>query len=285
MPSIIQLVQLMDSAFPTGAFAHSFGLETAFQERRIETADDLAAWLKSYLRNQAALEGTAVYLAHAHARELTGKSTVEPEPGIAHLHVRERELTGKSTAPEVSRQDEMNARKVTGSDSTCAEAEGRERAAAALCRLDQRLHAAVLAREAREGNRKIGRRYLSMARELYPEAELDLYGDWIAAGRCHGSPAIVHGWVCAHLGYAAQPTLMSYFYSVLNVLLQNSLRAMPLGQTQGQLVLQKLLPHIERCAQDVAASSPTEDHLSGHFVLQEIAAMRHAALYSRLFMS
>ncbi len=263
MLSIIQLVQLMDSAFPTGAFAHSFGLETVFQERRIETADDLAAWLKSYLRNQSALEGAAVYLAHAHTCE----------------------LMGKSTAPEVSRQDEMNAREVTGPDSARAEAEGRERAAVALCRLDQRLHAAVLAREAREGNRKIGRRYLSMARELYPEAELDLYGDWIAAGRCHGSPAIVHGWVCAHLGYAAQPTLMSYFYSVLNVLLQNSLRAMPLGQTQGQLVLQKLLPHIERCARDVAASSPTEDHLSGHFVLQEIAAMRHAALYSRLFMS
>ena len=263
LPSIIRLVQLMDSAFPTGAFAHSFGLETAFQERRIVTADDLAAWLQSSLRHLSMLEGPAVRLAHAYVRE----------------------AAGKSTAPDAADPDWVNAREAAGPHSGWAEEGGGERAEAALCRLDKRLHAAVLARETREGNRKIGRRYLSIARELYPGAGLDLYGGWIASGRCHGSPAIVHGWVCAHIGYAAEPTLMSYFYSVLNVLLQNSLRAMPLGQTQGQLVLQRLLPHIEQCARDVAASPPEEDRLSGHFVLQEIAAMRHAALYSRLFMS
>lgn len=45
-------MQLLDSAAPTGAFAHSFGFETYMEEGAIDSPDSFAAWLHSYILNQ-----------------------------------------------------------------------------------------------------------------------------------------------------------------------------------------------------------------------------------------
>jgi urease accessory protein len=49
-----RLLQLCDSAFPSGAFSHSFGLETAVAEGRIADAGAFAIWLDAYLGGSAA---------------------------------------------------------------------------------------------------------------------------------------------------------------------------------------------------------------------------------------
>ena len=41
--------QLCDSAFPTGGFAHSSGLEAAWQQGEVGTPGDLYAWLAASL--------------------------------------------------------------------------------------------------------------------------------------------------------------------------------------------------------------------------------------------
>jgi urease accessory protein len=43
------LWQLADSAFPTGGFAHSGGLEAAWQHGEIRGADDLSSFLETYM--------------------------------------------------------------------------------------------------------------------------------------------------------------------------------------------------------------------------------------------
>jgi urease accessory protein len=59
-----RLLQLCDSAFPSGAFSHSFGLETAVAEGRVRDAAAFAAWLDAYLSGSAAtLDGRALVLA------------------------------------------------------------------------------------------------------------------------------------------------------------------------------------------------------------------------------
>lgn len=63
--SIFRLLQISDSAFPRGAFAHSFGLETFVQEGAVDGAEPLREWLENLLLHGVGpLEG--VYLREAH---------------------------------------------------------------------------------------------------------------------------------------------------------------------------------------------------------------------------
>ncbi|MBT3351859.1 MAG: urease accessory protein UreF [Nitrospinaceae bacterium] len=62
--TLFRLLQISDSAFPRGAFAHSLGLETFVQEEKISNADSLAEFIGNVLSaSVATLDG--VYLREA----------------------------------------------------------------------------------------------------------------------------------------------------------------------------------------------------------------------------
>jgi urease accessory protein len=64
MTELTALLQLADAAFPAGAFAHSFGLETAVAEGFVHDEATLVAWLRAYLDGIfAPLDGSAFVLA------------------------------------------------------------------------------------------------------------------------------------------------------------------------------------------------------------------------------
>lgn len=151
--------------------------------------------------------------------------------------------------------------------------------------LDRRLTVARLARESREGGTKVAKRYLKILLELYPENGLHWYQERIQSGRCFGHTAIVHGWICAYLGYSSQTTVLTYLYNAVNGLVQVALRGMSIGQTEAQRVLKSLLPVISDQAEQITANLPLPQQMFTRAVHQEIAAMRHESLYSRLFMS
>ncbi len=57
----LRLLQLCDSAFPTGAFAYSDGLETAVQSGAVQSAADLEQWMDDWLQHTfRTLEGPAL---------------------------------------------------------------------------------------------------------------------------------------------------------------------------------------------------------------------------------
>jgi urease accessory protein len=62
--SLVALLRLADSAFPSGAFSQSFGLESAVAAERVRDESTLYAWLEAYLVDAwATLDGAALVLA------------------------------------------------------------------------------------------------------------------------------------------------------------------------------------------------------------------------------
>lgn len=231
----LRIAQLADSAFPVGAFSHSFGLETALKEGRVDCGADLRLWLSGHLHgNLASADGPAVFWSHR----------------ISH--------SVRSGNPQAIRM---------------------------LADLDQRLTLTKLAQESRTGAAKIGRRYARLAAELYPEAGFDRYEAWIRGGQCYGHPAIVHGWLCRHLEADARTAVQSFLYGAVNALAQNAQRAAAIGQTEAQRTLLLLLPEIDLAADRITERPPTLRRLFHRAAMEEIEAMRHETLYSRLFMS
>src|SRR6478609_9551286 len=48
----LSLLQLCDSNFPTGAFSHSYGLESYIQENTVHNAASFSQWLQVFIQEQ-----------------------------------------------------------------------------------------------------------------------------------------------------------------------------------------------------------------------------------------
>lgn len=66
MSQLAALLQLTDSALPTGAFSHSFGLESYLESGEVRDEATLLAWLEGFLATQLTYtDAVAVRRAHA----------------------------------------------------------------------------------------------------------------------------------------------------------------------------------------------------------------------------
>ena len=219
----LQHLQLLDSALPIGAFAHSFGLETLVQENRIQTASELRAFCE-----------TALFGVWAPCDLMLVKANYELEE-------------------------------------------------TQIWRLDRELHVARAARETRDGQRKIGKRLLQLASALYPQFNFEALTNAIENGECVGAYPTIYGWICRALNVNLNEAATGFLFANVSSCVNNATRAMRLGQTEGQQVIAALLPQIEAAWLQVADTSPGD--WASQTPQLEIAQMRHARLYSRLFMS
>jgi urease accessory protein len=92
--ALLGLLQLADSFFPSGTYAHSYGLETAVAEGKVASATDVERFVRAQLVHQVA--GTDAVALQACARALAGDRSPDWETVLAV----DRRLTALKLARE-----------------------------------------------------------------------------------------------------------------------------------------------------------------------------------------
>ncbi|WP_338453286.1 urease accessory protein UreF [Niallia oryzisoli] len=224
---ILSLFQLCDSNLPTGAFSHSYGLESYIQENIVHNEESFLHWLQVYIHDQLIYsDGLASHLAY---QALEGKDLPK------------------------------------------------------LWKLDRLLTVQNLPRETREGTQRMGERMLDLVQSLYEAPVLSVYSRRIEAKQSFGHPAIVFTMVAHYLEIPKSTTILFYLYSVVSSLVQNAVRAIPLGQTAGQ----KILHHAKSLLVDAVAKIEQMGEEDFGIVSPgiELSQMRHERVNIRIFMS
>lgn len=227
MNEMFPLLQLCDSNFPSGAFSHSFGLETYIQENVISDKGTFSEALSVYVRKQLVYtDGLACCLAFE--------------------------------ALENGSRDK-------------------------ILEIDHMVFASSFSAETRMGNRRIGERMAKLCMDLYPSVVLAEYLEQIKKKNAYGHSAFVFAMVAHHLNVKKETAVGTYLFAGVSSLIQNAVRGIPLGQTDGQKILVEIQPVLNESVKTIL--SLTLDDLCAVSPGLEIAQMRHERLHVRLFMS
>ncbi|HEY7039535.1 MAG TPA: urease accessory protein UreF [Methylomirabilota bacterium] len=224
---LLSLLHFADSAFPTGGYAHSFGLERYCQAGIVRDRHGLERFLVMQLEGSG---GPCDATAAAGALRAVDRGDLEA---------------------------------------------GR--------RLDEALEAMKVVKEFREGSRQMGRQTLRVAAALTGDRRLAAYLDEVNADRAPGHHAIAFGMVAGALGWDAEGAAIAFLYSTTALLVGAALRLLPMGQLEGQTVLWRLHPVIERVGREAAERAP--DDLWSFTPGLDIQGMLHERLEARLFRS
>ena len=190
----LPLAQLCDSALPTGAFSHSFGLETYICEGVVDGEASFVSWLRALVSTQLTFsEGLGLRLAF----EAVAADDWE---AIVHLDAL---LVAQAVPIQVRRAGVTMGRRML-----------------------------TIARLALEGTD--GGRLLSRYAALIDTGGSGNAGGTKGSGGCRSHPAIVLAIAGYALGAPPAAVAAAYLQSSVISLTQNAVRAIPLGQDAGQ---------------------------------------------------
>ncbi|MCR2821580.1 urease accessory protein UreF [Lederbergia panacisoli] len=225
--NVLSLFQICDSNFPTGAFSHSFGLESYIQEGSVHDEETFSEWLQVYLNEQLVYsDGLAAKLVY----EALDANDLEK-----------------------------------------------------VWKLDRLLTVQSLARETREGTQRIGDQMLKMTEKLYDAPVLSVYRKRIKDHQSYGHPAIVFTMVGHFLQVKMEESISYYLYSSIVNLVQNGVRAIPLGQTAGQRIIHSFQKTLTGAVEKINQLDMDDFGIVSPGL--ELAQMRHERVNIRIFMS
>ena len=147
---------------------------------------------------------------------------------------------------------------------------------------DRELDAMKLGRESRTASRQMGRQVVRLAANQH--ARHPLIEDYLAAVEAEQTPghlAVSVGLTLAAAGWSKEDTIAAFLYQAATGFVAAAMKLMPIGQREGQRLLEGWLEVIER----VSHKAAHEQVLQSWSPVQDIYAMRHSRLESRLFRS
>ncbi|MBM7635327.1 urease accessory protein UreF [Streptococcus saliviloxodontae] len=148
---------------------------------------------------------------------------------------------------------------------------------------DQILTMSSQASETRNGTKMIAKQMLNLIQKLCPLDHLATYQKRIRAGQSFGNPGIVFALYAYHKRLSAQEAMMLYGYSIISTMVQNAVRAIPLGQIAGQEIVKNTFPILEEIYQDI--KDRDELLLGANTPGIELSQVKHETQIFRLFMS
>lgn len=137
--------------------------------------------------------------------------------------------------------------------------------------------------ETRKGTKMVAKQMIQLIQSLYSIELLDCYEKRINEGLSHGHPAIIFAIFTKELGLSVSEAICFYGYSVLSTMIQNAVRAIPLGQKDGQLILFQLFPELVDLSESI--NDLDSSYLGVMMPGIELAQIRHETQMFRLFMS
>ena len=158
----------------------------------------------------------------------------------------------------------------------------RKRDLDSVIQTDHALEAMKLCRETRAASRQMGRSLLHHA--IPPQDNhgiIEEFARAVYSGRSSGHLAVTFGVVFQTIGWDQQHTIAGFLYQTGVGFVSASYKLLPIGQREGQRLLESWVPLIEELSRTVDARMP----LMAWTPIQEIYAMRHSQLTSRMFRS
>ena len=152
-----------------------------------------------------------------------------------------------------------------------------------ILELDRMLTVQTIAKETRNGSKLVAKRMINIFLDLYDIHILKEYEEKINSKEAFGHPAIVFGLLMYNLNFSQEEAISFHMYSTISTLIQNGVRAIPLGQKDGQIILKK-------CSESFKALYEKIEGLDYSFFGAstpgiELSQINHEVLEFRLFMS
>ena len=214
----LPLAQLCDSALPTGAFSHSFGLETYICEGVVDGEASFVSWLRVLVSTQLTFsEGLGLRLAF----EAVAADDWE---AIAHLDAL---LVAQAVPLQVRRAGVTMGRRML-----------------------------TIARLALEGTD--GGRLLSRYAALIDTGDTGNAGGTKGSGGCRSHPAIVLAIAGYALEAPPAAVTAAYLQSSVISLTQNAVRAIPLGQDAGQRAIASVRGDVRAAVRRIGGLDETD---------------------------
>ncbi len=243
-----QLLQTNDSIFPSGSYAHSFGLESLVQLGVVTDRESLRELLLHHLL-----------------------------PLFQHVDLPFVRLAHEAVAAEVTRRTSPTA------DGPPPHLGGDKDTLSRLLALDDLCTALKGSAELRQAGSRIGSQRLAMLLQISPTPLLAELEQARQAGHFLAQAPIIHGVQTALLDTPLEAALLSYFYQSLAAIISAAMKLIRLGQIGAQSLLAECL----RLGPGVVAASAAvaEDDIGWFSPTLDFDSASHETAYTRIFIS
>lgn len=138
-------------------------------------------------------------------------------------------------------------------------------------------------RETRVGTKQMGKRMAHLAHTLYEDEWLNWYFNEVSEYQLNGHPAVVFTLLGHYLKSSIEQIIDYYLYQNISSLTQNAVRAIPLGQTEGQQIITRMMPFITKTRTSIMNQDKANFGLTAPGI--ELNQLEHENVNVRIFIS